>query len=418
LFQFFSGHEGAKLMRKARELMLALAAAGLLAAGACVKSPTETGGAGGDGGAAKGGAVRIGFSMDTLKEERWQRDKQLVEQHAKEVGADLTTVVANGNDATQLSQVDNLLTRGVDVLIVAPHNGVAASAIVEKAHAAHVPVISYDRLIMNSDVDLYVSHQVPKIGEMQAQYALDHQPKGNYVLIFGSQTDNNALLLKGGQMKVLQPAIDRGDIKVVAEQYAREWLPSEARRIMDDALTKANNDIQAVVASNDGTAGGAISAFPPQLTGKVLVTGQDAQLDACQRIVRGEQTMTIFKPIKPLAYSAVDSALKLAHKEKLDAPDKINNGKIDVPALLQTPIAVDKGNMVDTVVKDGYHTMEEVYQGIPKDQWPKQTASAAGGSRQSAVGSRRSTISAALAFFGLLFVGVAVLARRRKMDAG
>jgi len=409
-------------MRKARVLMLALAAAALLAAGACVKSPTETGGAGGGGGgAAKGGAVRIGFSMDTLKEERWQRDKMLVEQHAKEVGADLTTVVANGNDATQLSQVDNLLTRGVDVLIVAPHNGVAASAIVEKAHAAHVPVISYDRLIMNSDVDLYVSHQVPKIGEMQAQYALDHQPKGNYVLIFGSQTDNNALLLKGGQMKVLQPAIDRGDIKVVAEQYAREWLPSEARRIMDDALTKANNDIQAVVASNDGTAGGAISAFPPQLTGKVLVTGQDAQLDACQRIVRGEQTMTIYKPIKPLAYSAVDNALKLARHEKIDAPDKINNQKIDVPAILQTPIAVDKSNMVDTVVKDGYHTMEEVYQGIPKDQWPKQTASATQGGTQpsegggqKAAGSRRSTLSAALAVFGLLLGGAAVFARRRK----
>src|ERR1041385_996939 len=140
-------------MRKARELMLALAAAALLAAGACVKSPTETGGGGGGGGgASKGGAVRIGFSMDTLKEERWQRDKELVEKHAKEVGADITTVGANGHDATQLSQVDNLLTQGLDVLIVAPHNGVAASTIVERAHAAHVPVISYDRMIMNCDV--------------------------------------------------------------------------------------------------------------------------------------------------------------------------------------------------------------------------------------------------------------------------
>jgi D-xylose transport system substrate-binding protein len=397
-------------MRKARVLALALAAAGLLAAGACVKSPTETGGAGGGGGAAKGGAVRIGFSMDTLKEERWQKDKVLVEQRAKEVGADLTTEVANGDDARQLSQVDNLLTRGVDVLIVAPHNGVAARAIVEKAHAAHVPVISYDRLIMNSDVDLYVSHQVPKIGEMQAQYAIQHAPKGNYVLIYGSQTDNNALLLKDGQMKVLKPAIDRGDIKVVSEQFAREWLASEARRVMDDALTKSGNDIQAVVASNDGTAGGAISALPPQLIGKVLVTGQDAELPACQRIVRGEQTMTIYKPIQPLAFSAVDNAIKLAHKEKIDAPDKINNGKIDVPAILQTPIAVDKSNMVDTVIKDGYHTMEEVYQGVPKDQWPAPPS----GNKQASAAAPRSPLAGALVVFGLFFIGAAAFARMRK----
>jgi D-xylose transport system substrate-binding protein len=403
-------------MRKARVLTLALAAAVLLAAGACVKSPNSTGGGADSGGGAKSGAVRIGFSMDTLKEERWQRDKELVEKHAKEVGADITTEVANGDDARQLSQVDNLLTHGIDVLIVAPHNGVAASTIVERAHAAHVPVISYDRMIMNCDVDLYVSHQVPKIGEMQAQYALQHMPKGNYVLIYGSQTDNNAMLLKDGQWRVLKPAVDKGDVKVVAENFARDWLASEARRIMDDALTKSGNDIQAVVASNDGTASGAISALPPQLVGKVLVTGQDAELAACQRIVRGEQTMTIYKPIQPLAYSAVDSAMKMARHEKIDAPDKINNGKIDVPSILQTPIAVDKSNMMDTVIKDGYHKMEEVYQGVPKDQWPKQTASATEGSRQKAEGSRL-TLSAALPFFGLLFVGVAVFARRRKTGA-
>src|SRR5213079_3667722 len=172
--------------------------------------------------------VVIGFSMDTLKEERWQRDKELVEKRAKELGASLDVQVANGDDAVQTKQADNMLTKGVDVLIVAPHNGEIAASIVEAAHRKGVPVISYDRLIRNSDVDLYVSHQVVKIGQMQAQYALDHAPKGNYVLIGGSQTDNNALLLMDGQMSVLQPAIDRGDIKIVAKQFAREWLASEA----------------------------------------------------------------------------------------------------------------------------------------------------------------------------------------------
>jgi D-xylose transport system substrate-binding protein len=334
---------------------------------ACVKGPES-----GKRGAKSGGAVRIGFSMDTLKEERWQRDKALVEQRCKEVGAECEIQVANGDDAVQTKQCDNLLTKGVDVLIVAPHNGQIAASIVEAAHKQGVPVISYDRLIRNSDVDLYVAHQVVKIGQMQAQYALDHAPKGNYVLIGGSQTDNNALLLMEGQMNVLQPAVDKGQIKIVTRQFAREWLASEALRIMEDALTKNNNDIQAVVASNDGTAGGAISALPPQLVGKVLVTGQDASLDAVQRIVDGKQTMTIYKPIQPLAFAAVDSAVKLARGEKVDAKDKINNGKIDVPSLLFEPMVLDKDNVMQTVIKDGYHKVEDVYKNVPKDQWPKQ----------------------------------------------
>ncbi|PYS78132.1 MAG: hypothetical protein DMF70_15385, partial [Acidobacteria bacterium] len=203
---------------------------------ACVKGPEGSGGK-----RAKGtGPVRIGFSMDTLKEERWQRDKQLVEQRCKEVGAECQVLVADGSDSTQVNQCETFLTQGVDVLIVAPHNGQIAASIVESAHKQGVPVISYDRLIRNADVDLYVSHQVVKIGEMQAGYALKYAPKGNYVLIGGSQTDNNAILLVQGQMNILQPAVDRGDIKIVTTQYAREWLASEALRITEDALTKNN----------------------------------------------------------------------------------------------------------------------------------------------------------------------------------
>src|SRR6201982_751991 len=330
---------------RAKMLLISLALSTTLSA-ACVSGPQTN-----NGGKKKGPneTVRIGFSMDTLKEERWQRDKALVEQRCKEVGAECEVQVANGDDSLQTKQCDNLLTKGVDVLIVAPHNGQIAASIVEAAHRQNVPVISYDRLIRNADVDLYVSHQVVKIGQMQAQYALDHVAKGNYVLIGGSPTDNNALLLRDGQMNVLKPAIDRGDVKVISDQFAKEWKAEEALRITEDALTKTNNNIQAIVASNDGTAGGAISALPPQLVGKVLVTGQDAALDAVQRVVEGKQTMTIYKPIQPLAYSAVDSAVKLARGEKVDAKDKINNGKIDVPSILQEPIPVDKNNIMQTV---------------------------------------------------------------------
>ena len=180
------------------------------------------------------------------------------------------------------------------------------------------------------------------------------------------------MLLRDGQMEVLKPAIDKGDINVVTDQFAKEWKAEEALRITEDALTKTNNNIRAIVASNDGTAGGAISALPPQLVGTVLVTGQDASLDAVQRVVEGKQTMTIYTPIRPLAFAAVDSAMKLAKGERVDAKDKINNGKIDVPSMLFEPMVLDKNNVMQTVIKDGYHKLEDVYKNVPKDQWPKQ----------------------------------------------
>jgi D-xylose transport system substrate-binding protein len=347
-------------MRILKQPWVVVIAAMLFVAG-CVNAPQETSTAAAPK-ALHSGPVRIGFSMDTLKEERWQRDKQLVEQRAKEVGAVLDVQVANGDDAVQTKQADNMLTKGVDVLIVAPHNGEIAASIVEAAHRKGVPVISYDRLIRDADVDLYVSHQVERMGEMQADYALKHVPKGNYVLIGGSPTDNNAILIRKGQMTILKPAIDRGDIKIISQQFAKEWKAEEALRITEDALTKTGNKIQAIVASNDGTAGGAISALEAaHLDGKVLVTGQDAQKDAIQRIVRGKQTMTIYKRIQPLAFSAVDSAMKLARHEPVETHDKINNGKKDVPSILQEPIVVDKSNVDATVIKDGYHKREDIY---------------------------------------------------------
>jgi D-xylose transport system substrate-binding protein len=367
-------------MRNRKGLLTLIFIAALFVAG-CVSGPQDSGGGGNVGASGQcqrnpTGPVKIGFSMDTLKEERWQRDKDLVEARARERGAQVIVQVANGDDKAQTQQAENLLTQCVDVLLVAPHNGEIAASIVESAKRQGVPVISYDRLIRNSDVDLYVSHQVAKIGEMQAQYALDHAPTGNYVLVKGSETDNNAVLLNQGQMKVLQPAVDSGKIKIVANQFAKEWKAVEALNITENALTQNHNDIVAVVASNDGTAGGAIEALEGQkLAGKVVVTGQDADLAACQRIVAGKQSMTIYKPIKPLADAAVDAAIQLAHHEAVDAKDKINNGKKDVPSILLEPISVDKNNINQTIIKDGYQKLEAVYQNVPKDQWPKTTAS-------------------------------------------
>jgi D-xylose transport system substrate-binding protein len=290
-----------------------------LFAGACVSGsqPTNSG-AGNTAARKKKGPnepISIGFSMDTLKEERWQRDKDLVEKRAKELGHQVSVQVANGDDNLQIKQAENLLTQGVDVLIVAPHNGEVAASIVEAAHRQGVPVISYDRLIKNSDVDLYLSHQVIKMGEMQAKYLLDHVGKkpANFVVVGGSPTDNNALLLHQGQMNILKPAVDRGDVKIVADQYAKEWQANEALKIVENALTLVNNQVDAVVASNDGTARGAVQALEGQnLAGKVLVSGQDADLASLKLIAEGKQTMTVYKSIQPLAYGAVEAAVKMA----------------------------------------------------------------------------------------------------------
>ncbi len=317
--------------------------------------------------------IRIGLSMDTLKEERWQRDRDLIVKEAEARGAKVFVQAANSNDALQNSQAENLLTQGVDILLVIPHNGKTAATIVEAAHRMNVPVVAYDRLIMDSDVDLYVTFSPVRVGELQAEYAVKHAPKGSYVLIGGAPTDNNALLLREGQMKTLQPFLEKGEIKIVADQWARDWQPVEALKIMENALTAAHNKVDAVVVSNDGTAGGAIQALGEQkLAGKVVVTGQDADLAACQRIAAGTQTMTVYKPIPLLAKAAVEATLALARKQPVTATTSpVANGKKDVPSILLEPIAVDKDNLAATVLRDGYQKLEDVFKDVPREQWPK-----------------------------------------------
>jgi D-xylose transport system substrate-binding protein len=338
----------------------------------CGGKGEDTGGGGAPD--AGGKKIKIGFSMDTLKEERWQRDRDLVVARGAELGAEVLVQAANGNDALQNSQAENLLTQGVDVLLVAPHNGKTAAIIVESAHKAGVPVIAYDRIINDSDLDLYISFDNVRVGELQSDYIVKRAPTGNYVLIGGAPTDYNAVLFRKGQMNILQPFVDKGDIKIASDQWAKDWQAVEALKIMENALTRTGNKVNAVVASNDGVAGGAIQALAEQkLAGKVPVSGQDAELAACQRIVAGTQSMTVYKPIKILAHKAAEVAVMMAKKQQVtDSTRPVHNGKKDIPSILLEPIQVDKDNIVQTVIADGYQKLEEVYKDVPKEQWPKQ----------------------------------------------
>ena len=320
------------------------------------------------------GKIKIGFAMDTLKEERWVRDKEAFEARCVEMKVECVITVANNIADRQANDVDNLLTRGVDVLVIAPTNATQAASMVQKAKDQGVPVISYDRLINSDQIDVYISHQVPVIGRKIAEYALQHVPKGNYAMVYGASTDNNALIMKKEQLEVLDAAIKSGDIKIVADQFIPEWSPDDALKMAENTLTQNNDKIDAFVVSNDGMAGGVVSALKNKgLAGKVIVTGQDAQLDALQHIAEGTQSMTVYKPIIPLANAAVDAAIKLAKKEKLDNASPFMNDAIkkEVPAILLEVTVVDKDNLMDTVIKDGYAKYEDVYKNVAEADRPK-----------------------------------------------
>jgi D-xylose transport system substrate-binding protein len=336
-----------------------------LAAAAC--------GGGRDPGPAPARALTIGLSLDTLREERWQRDRDMFVARAEELGARVLVQAANNNEAVQNAQAENLLTQGVDVLVVAPHNSQTAATIVESAHRAGVPVIAYDRLIRDADVDLYISFDNQRVGQLQGRFASERVPKGRYVLIGGSPADNNALLYHQGALDVLQPLIDRGDVEVVTDQYAADWQPVQALEIMENALTRSANRVDAVVAANDGLAGGAIQALAEQgLAGKVLVTGQDAELAACQRLLAGSQSMTVYKPIRQLATKAAEIAVALARKQALTEPTRpLANGFKDVPSILIEPLVVTRDNLAATVIADGFHREDQIYSEAPRGERPR-----------------------------------------------
>jgi D-xylose transport system substrate-binding protein len=248
------------------------------------------------------------------------------------------------------------------VLVIVPHSAEAAGQIVAAAKKRSVPVISYDRLILNADIDLYLSYDNRRVGEQQAQTLRNQAPKGNYILLGGAPTDHNAKLIREGQMAALDDAVKRGDIKIVADPWTPDWQADAAMELTEAALKKARNQVVAVVASNDTTAGGAIRALEKQgLAGKVFVSGQDANLDAVRRIVSGTQTMTVYKPLRPLARGAASAAVQMAKGEKVEGTSTVDNGLKQVQALLLTPIAVHKDLVDQIIISDKFHSREQVY---------------------------------------------------------
>jgi D-xylose transport system substrate-binding protein len=307
----------------------------------------------------------IGLSMDTLKEERWMKDRDLFTAQAQALGADVMVLAANSSDSQQITDVQSMLTAKVDAVVIIPHDGAAMARGVKMAHEAGVPVLSYDRLITGIDLDLYLTFDNVRVGELQAQFLADRIPvdrKLRVVRIYGSKTDNNAKLFKQGQDNVLAPLIAGGKVDVVHEDWADDWRPDNAKKITNAAITRVGTAFDAILASNDGTAGGAIQALlEANMAGKVIVTGQDADLAACQRIAGGTQTMTVYKPIKQLATRAAELAVAMAKGKVIVAKDEIDNGAAKVPSILLDIVAVTRDNLRETIVADGFRSEEDVF---------------------------------------------------------
>ncbi len=307
----------------------------------------------------------IGLSMDTLKEERWLTDRDIFLKRAEELGAKVEVQSANSNDSVQIQNIESLISLKVDAMVIIPHDGTAMARGVTLCKEAGIPVIAYDRLITDSDLDLYLTFDNVRVGEIQAQYLVDQLNPGQtmrIIRIYGSPSDNNAKLFKQGQDNVLAPYIASGQIVVIHEDWAADWNPENAKKIADAAITKNGTDFHAILASNDGTAGGAIQVLIEEgIAGDIIVTGQDADQAACQRIARGSQAMTVYKPIKELASSAAELAVQLAKHEVVYAPNLINNGQKNVPAKFLAVTVVTKSNIRETVIADDFHSEADVY---------------------------------------------------------
>jgi len=307
-------------------------------------------------------SVQVGFLLHALDKERWETDRDFFVQKVGELGGTVDVRIADNDAAKQLAQAKELLANGVDVIVVVPVDQFAAAEIVNEAHAANIKVVSYDRLIKNCELDYYVSTDNVEIGTLQANYLTAIKPVGNYALIGGAKNDNNSQFLYLGQMNVLQPLVEKGDIKIVYNEFTEDWGEDEGYEHTKKLLAKEQN-VDAIIAANDAIAMGVVRAL--REAGKeeqVLVAGMDADLKNLQEIVAGHQTCTVYKPYDKLAATTAELAVKLARDEECENTfQTVSNGEKLVPAVFHDAMIVNRQNLKLTVISEGYQTEEAVY---------------------------------------------------------
>lgn len=324
----------------------------------------------GCGGSAK---PKIGLSFSDFATERWPRERDEMSKILKAAGYDVLVQEANHDAKLQNDQIKNMVTQGAKVIIAVAEDGDALATAVDEVAKKGVQVIAYDRLIKSAAIAAYVSFDNVDVGRNQAKGVLAVKDSGRFVLLGGSPTDNNAHLFRKGQMEVLQPLIDKKQITVVADQWVENWDPANAKKLMENILTATGKKFDAVVASNDGTALGALEAMKTVgLAGSTPISGQDATEAGCNSIARGELTVTILKDTRKLTPLACDLAIKLAKGEKIAdlAPTSLAELTGDaaktgtVPCKFLQVFQVTKENLKALVVDSGFQTYEGVYKDV------------------------------------------------------
>ncbi|MDC7232448.1 MAG: sugar ABC transporter substrate-binding protein [Spirochaetales bacterium] len=322
--------------------------------------------------------LKVGLSFSDFDTERWSTEADAMEKLFTEAGCEVVIQVANHDAKLQNDQIDNMVTGGVDVLLIVAEDGAAAATAVDDAAAEGIKVIAYDRLIKSANLSAYISFDNVAVGEAQAKAIVERVPEGRFVMLGGSPTDNNAVLFRKGQMNIVQPLVDAGKIEIVADQWVENWDSATATTKMENILTAIDNGVDAVVASNDGTALGALQAMKAQgLAGVVPISGQDATAAGCKSIVEGELSMTVFKDLRKLMPLAVETTLALGRGESISGMTSYSLKELtgdnlsgDVPCKFLEVISVDADNVYEEVVKSGFQAYDEVYKDIPEDQRP------------------------------------------------
>jgi D-xylose transport system substrate-binding protein len=317
---------------------------------------------------------KIGLSFSDFATERWPRERDNMSKILKDAGYDVLVQEANHDAKLQNDQIKNMVTQGAKVIIAIAEDGDSLATAVDEVAKKGVKVIAYDRLIKSPNIAAYISFDNVDVGRNQAKGVVAVRDNGKFVLLGGSPTDNNAHLVRSGQMEVLKPLIDAKKVEIVADQWVENWDPANAKKLMENILTATKSKFDAVVASNDGTALGALEAMKVKgLAGKVPISGQDATEAGCNSIARGELTVSVFKDDRLLTPMACEMAVKLAKKEAIPG---LTNFKLadltldpkktgEVPCKFLQVVQVTKDNVKKVVVDSGYQSYEGVYKDVP-----------------------------------------------------
>lgn len=312
----------------------------------------------------------VGVSWSNFQEERWKTDEKAIKDQLTKLGASYISADAGGSPEKQLSDVDSLIAKGAKVLIVLAMDKDAILPAVNKAAQQKIPVVAYDRLIEAPGV-FYITFDNVEVGRMQARAVLEARPKGNYVMIKGSPTDPNANFLRDGQQEVLDAAIKKGDIKIVGEEYTDGWKPEVAQKNMEQIITKTGGKIDAVVASNDGTAGGVVAALTAKGIKGIPVSGQDGDHAALNRVASGSQAVSVWKDARDLGRDAASAAVTLAKGQKVSGALAWAGGekKVSLQAQFLKPVPITAKNL-DLVVKAGWIKKEDLCKGVDGAKGP------------------------------------------------